>query len=30
MTFVYVDGEYSLGNDLVNTWNINAGVRWTF
>lgn len=30
MTYVYVDGEYSFGNDLVNTWNINAGVRWTF
>ena len=29
-TYFFVDAEYVFGNDLDNTCNINAGVRWMF
>lgn len=29
-TYFFVDAEYVFGNDLDNTWNFNAGVRWMF
>ena len=29
-TYFFVDAEYVFGNDLDNTWNFNAGLRWMF
>ena len=29
-TYFFADAEYVFGNDLDNTWNFNAGVRWMF
>ena len=29
-TYFFADAEYVFGNDLDNTWNFNAGLRWMF